>query len=241
MNGDHRFSRVLRAAYLLCVGLGFGACALDSSAEGYCEPEVVGDGALPEGCVRPRGGGGTAAEPEPLSVASVLADKGGQYVDGLARAGVELPRPVAAVVREFMALESFPDAFGDADVRRIRIVPGRQPGAGQFLRGGQAAITLDSLVIFEDGRFDALMGFDASFDEVVSGALTPAQDAGLFTLLHELVHVRQFRDLGRERFLSEYLADLLSRGEQAVELEQDAYSVAPGVESWSRAAVAAVR
>jgi hypothetical protein len=177
----------------------------------------------------------------PAALASVLADTGGKYVDDLERDADGLPPDFAAVVREFMALESFPGAFAEKDLRNVHILPASHPGAGRFLTGDHAAITLDSLVIFEDERYDAIVTWNRRWDDVRAGALEPAQDRALFTSLHELVHVRQFREIGREQFLSEYLADAVRSGEQSVELEREAYAIAPGDDSWAREAIAALR
>jgi hypothetical protein len=243
-------TQVFRRACVLCLpwaAIGLLSCTLDaspSSARMTCSSGSTGEASGNGNCSAAEKSGRKAmdtADQEPAPLASVLAKTGGAIVDDLERDAKAPPPEFLAIVREFMALESFPRAFAEQDVRKVHILPESHPGAEQFSTGDHAAITLDSLVIFEDERYDAIESWNAAWEDVLAGTLSQAQDRALFTMLHELVHVRQFREMGRERFLSEYLADALRSGEQSVELEHEAYAIAPGEDSWARKAIAEAR
>lgn len=45
----------------------------------------------------------------------------------------------------------------------------------------------------------------------------------LLTMMHELVHVRQYRELGRENFLNSYLYEVLAQGYADAAFEAEAY------------------
>lgn len=176
---------------------------------------------------------------EPL--ADALAQGAGEQVDQLAADADPLPAAFWAIIAEFMALESFPHAFAEDDLARVRILPESHPGAQGFLPADHSAITLDALVILKDERYAAIAAWNSSWEDVVVSSLTAEADDALFTMLHELVHVRQFREMGRDRFLSEYLAVALQSGEHDVPLEAEAYAISPGEQSWARMAIAALQ
>jgi hypothetical protein len=159
---------------------------------------------------------------------------GAAYVDELAEDAVGLPPAFADIIREFMNLEDFPGAFAEEDLQRVRILPQSHPGADQFITDGRSGVTLDTLVIATDERYDQIMNWNRSWAEVLEGALSSPERKALFLMLHELVHVRQFRELGRQAFLDEYLPSVLDDGDHGARLEQEAYSIAPRKGSWAR-------
>ena len=160
---------------------------------------------------------------------------GAAYVDQLEDDAVGLPPAFADIIREFMNLEDFPGAFTEEDLQRARILPTSHPGAAQFVTDGHSGVTLDALIIVKDARYDRIMGWDRSWDEVLGGEMSCAQRKALFLILHELVHVRQFREMGRQEFLDEYLPSVVRDGDHGARLEQEAYRMAPRKGSWARA------
>lgn len=56
------------------------------------------------------------------------------------------------------------------------------------------------------------------------GYLSPYVPDGIALLAHELCHVKQFRRLGRLRFLLRYLREWLSHGYNGISLEVEAYA-----------------
>ncbi|MEX1272047.1 MAG: DUF4157 domain-containing protein, partial [Acidimicrobiia bacterium] len=92
---------------------------------------------------------------------------------------------------------------GLGDLHRVQVL--RAPRALQFLwRGPVAAMTVRDRV-YVDPRL-----FDAETDELAT------------LLLHELVHVRQWRDAGPRRFLTRYVGDYL-RGRLAGRTHDESY------------------
>jgi hypothetical protein len=174
-----------------------------------------------------------------LSSNNLFYDLAGSYVDDLERDADALPPTFIDIVHRFMSLDGFAAAFGEEDVSRTRILSDSHAGAGLFLQSGSSAITLDSLIIFRSELYTDIIDWNRSWDDVVAGRLSPDQDHALFLALHELVHVRQFRELGRQAFLDEYLPAVMRDGDQDARLEQEAYAVAPNADSWARRAVAA--
>lgn len=159
---------------------------------------------------------------------------GAAYVDELAEDAIELPPAFADIIREFMRLEDFPGAFTEEDLLRVRILPASHPGAEQFVTEGHSGVSLDALVIAEDQRYDAIMNWSLSWSEVLDGEMSSAERRGLFLMLHELVRVRQFREMGRQAFLDEYLPSVLRDGDHGARLEREAYGIAPRKGSWAR-------
>jgi hypothetical protein len=168
----------------------------------------------------------------------VISGVVGIYVDELEADGDSLPPAFAEMVRQFMVLDGFDGAFSEEDLLRVHILPVSHDGADVFLKEGSSGVTLDSLIIFKDELYSAIMTWNRSWDDVVTGTLTHDEDKALFLALHELVHVRQFREHGRAEFLDAYLPAVMRDGDHGAQLEQDAYAVAPHADSWARRAVA---
>jgi hypothetical protein len=159
---------------------------------------------------------------------------GGTYVDELEDEAIGLPPAFADIIRAFMALEDFPGAFTEEDLQRARILPTSHPGAEQFVTEGHSGVTLDTLIIVKDARYDRILAWDRSWVQVLGGELSSAQRKALFLVLHELVHVRQFREMGRQAFLDEYLPSVVHDGDHGARLEEEAYRMAPRKGSWAR-------
>jgi hypothetical protein len=164
---------------------------------------------------------------------------GGAYVDDLDAQANALPPAFTDVILQFMSLEDFPAAFSEDDLLRARILPAGHEGAGVFLTDGHSAVTLDALIIFKDERYAVIMNWNRTWQDVLHGALSPDEDRALFLAIHELVHVRQFREMGRQAFLDAYLPSVLREGDHGAPLEQEAYAIAPRAGSWARDVIAA--
>jgi hypothetical protein len=168
------------------------------------------------------------------SVGDAIGFVGAAYLDELEDDAVGLPPAFADIIFEFMNLPDFPGAFTEEDLERVRILPASHPGATQFVTDGHSGVTLDTLVIVKDDRYEPIMNWNRSWTEVLEGEMSRAERRALFLMLHELVHVRQFRELGRQAFLAEYLPSVARDGDHGADLEQEAYRIAPRKGSWSR-------
>jgi hypothetical protein len=148
------------------------------------------------------------------------------------------------IVHGFMALSDFPgDAFSDVDVEAASVVSKRDSGL-PIPVDGYAAITLGSLIVVEDYIYDTLVNVSWNWP----GSVKTWDDKHMFvllTMMHELVHVRQYRELGRENFLNSYLHEVLAEGYADAAFEAEAYDFsdargASGSSSWAYQAASGV-
>jgi hypothetical protein len=178
--------------------------------------------------------------PDPVQLAtggadSVLYTHAGAYLDTLECGASELPPNFADAIRIVMGLSGFNGAFTDADLSRVRILPKRDSGVLNLPKDGYNAITLDSLVFLQDELYDAIMNWQSdTWIDLLAGRLKHEDPQGkaLETMTHELVHVRQYRELGREAFLNNYFVDAAANGYEQDAFEQEAYAVAGRDWSW---------
>ncbi len=207
-----------------------GAKILAHAGEVYCGPQEITPEHFMEDVENDR-------FPDPVTLStgglnSVLYTVAGSYVDMLECKGQPLSDTVRAAAAAVMSLPGFSGLFGDSELDRAHILPKRDSGVLNLPRDGYNAITLDSLIILQDNLYDALASGKVSFDRVMQGRATWDETEAFFTIMHELVHVRQYRELGREQFLNGYLRDALVNGYAGVAFELEAYTVSGHCESW---------
>jgi hypothetical protein len=171
---------------------------------------------------------------------SVLYAAAGAYIDTLECQASALGgfKSVATVL---MMQPDFPQKFTQVDIDNVRILPQRQSGVLNLPKDGYDAITLGTLVFLRDELYDAIMNAEWSWPDVVLDPINSVNDTAMYTMIHELVHVRQYRELGRETFLNQYLPDALLNGYANADFEQEAYSVSGQDGSWCETTVAAAR
>jgi hypothetical protein len=182
--------------------------------------------------------------PDPTTIAtggvnSVLYTVAGAYVDTLECKASALGS-FKNIAKTIMTLPGFPGSFADIDLDNVRILPKRESGVLNLPKDGYDAITLGSLVILQDELYDALVGTDWFWPAVVL-EWTDVMDRSMFTMIHELVHVRQYRELGREQFMNVYLRDAVLNGYANADFEEEAYSVSGRQDSWCEGAVQQAR
>ena len=135
--------------------------------------------------------------------------------------GKELGR-FKEIVDGFMALHDFPrGAFYDIDVDIARITSKRDSGLPVPISDFKA-ITLGSLIVLPNASYDIWNNLLWSWPGTVKTWSAREMEV-LFTLMHELVHIRQYREIGREEFLNRYLVDALVHGDTSANLEAEAY------------------
>lgn len=136
-----------------------------------------------------------------------------------------LPTPIRQLVNELVA--NTPGyGWSSADASAIRILPRGGFPSSVLLREGYDAITLGNTVVFRPDLHGALKG-DLGFytarqlrEEVVPPLFRQAID----TLVHELVHVRQYRERGERDFLTLYLQQMAFQGYEDAPLEDEAFA-----------------
>jgi hypothetical protein len=159
-----------------------------------------------------------------------------QYLDFCKLRAEPLPDGVKAIIRDLVQpfIDDQTAKFGLVDVDQVIV---RKSGwdADIFTfkmneaNSTKMAMTLENMVIFNENyniKVDALLGDMAqpipTPEEFrnCQGDTTYHQAIG--DLLHELVHVRQYRELGSDRFVEEFLAEVMGLGDAPNTLESEA-------------------
>jgi hypothetical protein len=158
---------------------------------------------------------------------------GGYYVDVLECAASTLSTNLQDVVKQIATLPNAPsDIYQSVDVSGVRILNRSYSGASEFLRDGYAGITLGTLVILSDDRFNLLKNWSYTWSDLAWGRVPDQAKAALYVLVHELVHVRQYREAGgREAFLNTYLEQALLYGYSSAPFEERAYAIGDWAQS----------
>lgn len=112
--------------------------------------------------------------------------------------------------------------FGGIDIDTVRIISRNNATAGLYLREGFLAITLDSVVVFQPELFEVIDNWNIPWTNVAFGGLSEAEHDGLLTMVHELIHVRQYRKVGREQFINLYLANAITTEYENLTTEREA-------------------
>lgn len=127
--------------------------------------------------------------------------------------------------------------FEPRHTRRVRVLSDRVDTAELYLPIGDGiirrAIALDRLVILRSEIFDQLFNNPApslSVLRIRCGVSRQYREA-LRTMLHELIHVRQWDVLGRDVFLNNYLIEVVLRGYGSDEFEREANALTRGATS----------
>lgn len=159
---------------------------------------------------------------------SILYQTANRHLDMMSCAGVQLKSQVKQRINCATANSDLPPEryFSAVDLNRVTIVSELHPTAQLYLQDGYAAITLNDLVIMRHGEFQTLKNWHKSG----SDSLTEEEVDALVLMIHELVHVRQYRNRGKEAFLNTYLAEALVSGYPDISMEREAESF----EEWSR-------
>jgi hypothetical protein len=208
----------------------------------YCDLKEINAQTLMSDLVNHR-----VADPTSLStggLSSVLVRHAGAYLDTLeCQASATDLKSFRDIAYGFAGLSDFPNAFAGIDIDSARIIPKRDSGVLNLPKDGYDAITLGSLIIVQDWIYDAVQSVIFQWPQTIV-TWNGTNMAAVFTLTHELTHVRQYRELGRERFINEYLPDAVLNGYGGVQFENEAYSVSDAYSnpnsSWAHAAASRI-
>jgi hypothetical protein len=137
--------------------------------------------------------------------------------DSLYVASNGLPSNVNDIIRYLIApvYDGGFTGFAYADMSVVHIVPQRMPTASVYLQPDKAAITLGKVVIIKNELYDALV---APANAAVTGPDMITNDldynfvSAVDTLIHELVHVKQYRVDGDTGFLTNYVIGTIASG-----------------------------
>ena len=159
---------------------------------------------------------------------SVLFNVANSHIDTMVCSGFELNEKLKGVINRVTSKSTArqDEYFYPVDINRVRIISDKNPTANLYLREGFDAITLNDLVIIRDQHFQILRNWNKNahipldLDEQYAAAL----------MIHELVHVRQYRNMGKEVFVNTYLSEALVKGYADISAEQEASNF----ENWAK-------
>ncbi len=133
------------------------------------------------------------------------------------------------MLREIIAPEysSGQTGFTYADIANVKIINESKSALTRFWMQ-KGAITLGPVVVLTDGDYNQLMNAANATDlyGLLMGQSGRDFSNALIVLLHEMVHVNQYAEQGRETFATNYLlknAPLVTDGYGSCEYEQEAY------------------
>jgi hypothetical protein len=140
--------------------------------------------------------------------------------------GKPIPDPVKAVLRGL--LKQYWSAgtakFDPRDIDEARIISNANTLASPYLRSNYRAITLGQIVVVNDASLRTLTGLFPSLQTMIADpAANAAQIEAALLLVHELVHVRQYRDIGFSVFIDQYVFEAIQREYANISFEQEAY------------------
>jgi hypothetical protein len=150
-------------------------------------------------------------------------------VEVMSQAGRHIPDNAQEIIRQLIAptYDGGATGFSHDDLANVKVVSSDFPTAGIYLPGNRLAITLGPVIILKAKYYEALFK-DSNSGVTYSSFLTSSAVcnryiASVDTMVHELVHVRQYRDLGRYNFTVQYLGSALANGYGGVGFEHEAF------------------
>lgn len=125
--------------------------------------------------------------------------------------------------------EGFP-SFAPVHLRRARVLSSGSLGAGVFVRDDANAVTLGNLIILRPPLYRAIA--EAPLPPLAEVACPERRGLAnaLAVLAHELVHVRQFDELGEDAFVDNYLLAYTAKGYRGNDFEKEGLLMKNGFE-----------
>jgi len=151
----------------------------------------------------------------------------GAYLDAVECAhGKPIPQALKNVMIALRDASGFSkeQTFFDDDLDTIRIVSEDDV----FFSLSKRGLTLGHLVILRDTSDEPLhpiaLNWSYNLAYVQAGNLCPAERTALRVIMHEAVHVRQYRNIGQASFVDRWLADVLRNGYRGSASESEAFT-----------------
>jgi hypothetical protein len=148
----------------------------------------------------------------------------GTYIQILTAVGRPLPDNVQTILADLVSpiYDGGVRGFSFADMQNVKIVSSDFPTAGQWLFGNRGAITLGQVVILRSDLYEALVdpaNANVTFNDLLTQKVVDVRTTehahapnfldAVDTVAHELVHVKQYRNLGQDGFVLTYLLSTL--------------------------------
>ena len=151
-----------------------------------------------------------------------------QDINAIANMGVHLPLHAQKILEAIIApgYDDGKTGYSYEDIKKIKII-NRSRNWNTKLWVKKSAITLGPVVILSDAHYKELTDFQNmhNLTDLVNGKDSLYADA-IIQMVHELVHVKQFRELGQETFFKNYIVKNLpwiTKGYGHGAFEQEAY------------------
>lgn len=150
-------------------------------------------------------------------------------IDAMKLASKSIPGPVKAQIRGLIQpfVAAGTSKISDQEINAARLISNTNILASLYLRDSFEAITLDGLIVLRSPTtYDVIMNKEhlkISAADILAGHAPEEYVSQLLTLIHELVHVKQYSSLGFDAFLTNYLVETISMGYGSDSFEQEAF------------------
>lgn len=147
----------------------------------------------------------------------------------MANAGSVAPSNARQLIRDLTApiYNGGATGFSYDDMDNVTIVSSDFPTAGLYLPGARSAITLGPVIVLNATLYDALFSSSNSgvtySDFLTNNAVCQTYIAAVDVLIHELVHVHQYAEIGRYNFYTQYLGSALVNEYGDIGFEEEAF------------------
>jgi hypothetical protein len=140
-------------------------------------------------------------------------------------AGHPIPEYVRVQIRALTEWAGVSTAFTDTDLDNARLLGASHSKAPLYMPSDLhvQGITYDSLILLRERLDEQLTtANDYTAEDIISDPALDAYQQAIETLIHELVHVRQYREMGFDTFMGNYVLQVLQAVSQAL-VEEDAH------------------
>lgn len=148
-------------------------------------------------------------------------------IEAMKLEGQPIPETVKGQMRELLDRAGV-NPFTEEDIENARLLPESHWIARRYMSRDALGQTLGALVLLRQNLYDQLMTpNDHTTTDILCNATFEGFDYGeaILTLIHELVHVKQYREMGPDVFFGNYVLQVLQAVAQAV-VEEDANPLA---------------
>jgi hypothetical protein len=111
------------------------------------------------------------------------------------------------------------------EITNVKIISETNANAGLYLPDGAEGVTLYDVVVLRSDHYKDLMNATNSFSaaDIRAGTVSEKYVDSLMTIIHEMVHVRQYAELGFHSFVTNYLLEAAVKGYGSNSFEKEAW------------------
>lgn len=164
------------------------------------------------------------ANPIDYLVGLSAAERGA--IEALTPGGSPLPAQTKQTLLDLTRGTAFQLTRTDVDLARIE--PGDSTLGATWLPSSRRGITLDDVIVLRRSVFDIVMAGNKTAQKLLENPGTDETRA-FDLLVPEMVHVRQYQEVGFNGFLVTYAAQIAAEGYDGADYEDEAYQLASRV------------